>query len=349
MLIPERSQNHSLMKFVLNGEVHRMTFLLLLGFNCHVKSSTCIISALWWTAWYPVVHATWKRRRGAKVKSEDNLQGDNSFNGLQIMIFFVSFLAQVAKHQMTVLSTFGVHICITFWVELNVNEVLILQAIFSWRLLHTSNIVFKNVPPLVIFGSPCCDILATALHPTCWASSQWIHTISRTLCHGAWTPAPLSAHPPIKCRCTTRQIDTTNCTCRTTTHQFFSQPQNTCGALGGSPMECGMGIQPHKTPYFHSWHQYPPSRNDPPKKSLGPAQMPPHWCRTFPLLLVQMGYGLFCGLWVWHRRTNRRPCCPPMSNLSTSPWTAWPDGSGRWDNRMAAQHLPWNLARPSSG
>ena len=24
------------------------------------------------------------------------------------------------------------------------------------------------------------------------------------------------------------------------------------------------------------------------------------------------------------------------------------DGSGRWDNRVAAQHLPRNLARPSS-
>jgi len=82
-----------------------------------------------------------------------------------------------------------------------------------------------------------------------------------------------------------------------------------------------------------------PFRNDPPKKSLGPAQTPPHRCRSFLLLLVQMGCGLLCSLWVW-RRTNRRPCRPPMSNPSTSPWTARPDGSGRWDNRMAAQHLP---------
>jgi len=49
-------------------------------------------------------------------------------------------------------------------------------------------------------------------------------------------------------------------------------------------------------------------RIDPPKKSLGPAQPPPHRCRTSPLLLVQMRYGLVCGLWVWRRRTNRRPC-----------------------------------------
>ena len=46
---------------------------------------------------------------------------------------------------------------------------------------------------------------------------------------------------------------------------------------------------------------------------------------------------------------NRRPCCPLMSNLLTSSWTAWPDGSGWWDNRMAAQPLPRNLVRPGSG
>jgi len=44
----------------------------------------------------------------AKVKSEDNLQGDSSFNGLQNMLVLVSYLAQVAKHQMTGLSRFGV-------------------------------------------------------------------------------------------------------------------------------------------------------------------------------------------------------------------------------------------------
>jgi len=37
------------------------------------------------------------------------------------------------------------------------------KQLFSWRLLHTFNIVFKNVPLLVIFGPPCCDILATTL------------------------------------------------------------------------------------------------------------------------------------------------------------------------------------------
>ena len=30
-------------------------------------------------------------------------------------------------------------------------------------------------------------------------------------------------------------------------------------------------------------------------------------------------------------------------------WTARPDGYGRWDSRIAAQHLPQGLVRPSSG
>jgi len=37
---------------------------------------------------------------------------------------------------------------------------------------------------------------------------------------GQWTPAPLSAHPSIECRCTAPQIDAPICTHRTTTHQF---------------------------------------------------------------------------------------------------------------------------------
>jgi len=48
----------------------------------------------------------------------------------------------------------------------------------------------------------------------------------------------------------------------------------------------------------------------------------------FPFLLVQMLYGLLCGLRVACRRTNRRICCLPMCNPSTSSWTARPTGVG---------------------
>jgi len=47
--------------------------------------------------------------------------------------------------------------------------------------------------------------------------------------------------------------------------QFIWQQQRTCGALGGSPMECGVGGQAHKTPHFHPRHRHPPPG------SLGPA------------------------------------------------------------------------------
>ena len=92
-------------------------------------------------------------------------------------------------------------------------------------------------------------------HPTSWASSQRSHTIFRTACHGAWTPALLSAHPSIECKFTAPQIETPICT-RRTTYQFIWQQQHTCGAVGRSSMECGVGGQPHKTSSFNSRHRY---------------------------------------------------------------------------------------------
>jgi len=87
-------------------------------------------------------------------------------------------------------------------------------------------------------------------HPTCWAS-QWSHTVSSTPCQGAQTPAPHSAYLPIECKCATPQIETPICTRRMTTHQFIWQ-QHTCGAQDASPVECGVGRQPYKTPHFHA-------------------------------------------------------------------------------------------------
>jgi len=64
-----------------------------------------------------------KEKTGAKVKRENNLQGNRSFTDLQNMLFLVSSLVLVAEEQMTVLVRFGVHIGLTFWVEVNVNKV----------------------------------------------------------------------------------------------------------------------------------------------------------------------------------------------------------------------------------
>ena len=131
------------------------------------------------------------------------------------------------------------------------------------------------------------------------------------------------------------------------THLF---PQHNISSVPlRSPMECVVGEQRYKAPHFHPRHRHPPPRNDHSKKSL--------WVRPNRL---RTGVGCFrsclykwdiasSATWVWRRRTNCRQCCSLMSNPPTSPWIAWPDGSGRWDNRMAAEHLPRDLVRPSSG
>jgi len=40
------------------------------------------------------------------------------------------------------------------------------------------------------------------------------------------------------------------------------------------------------------------STQRPGKNTIDVSQPPPHRCRTFPLLLIRMGYVLLCGLWV---------------------------------------------------
>jgi len=49
-------------------------------------------------------------------------------------------------------------------------------------------------------------------------------TVSSTPpCHGAWTSAPLSAHPSIECRCTAPQIETPICTALWADHQWNTE------------------------------------------------------------------------------------------------------------------------------
>ena len=82
------------------------------------------------------------------------------------------------------------------------------------------------------------------------------HCLSSTPCHGARTPASLSAHLSIECKCMA-PIETPICTRRTTTHQLIWQ-QHTCSPLGRSLMECWVGGKPHKTLHFHHRHWHPP-------------------------------------------------------------------------------------------
>jgi len=95
-----------------------------------------------------------KEKAGAKVKCENNLQEDRSFVDLQNLLFLVSSLAQIAIEQMTVLGRFGIHICTTFWVEVNVNKVTMPQATFFVAVAAYIQYCVLNMFPLVIFGSP---------------------------------------------------------------------------------------------------------------------------------------------------------------------------------------------------
>ena len=68
-----------------------------------------------------------------------------------------------------------------------------------------------------------------------------------------------------ECKCTASQIETPICTHSTTTHQFIWQ-QRTCGTL-----ECRVDGQRYKDPELHPRRWHPPTWNNPPKNSVGPA------------------------------------------------------------------------------
>ena len=168
-------------------------------------------------------------------------------------------------------------------------------------------------------------------HPSCWALSQWSYTLSSMPCHGAWTPAPLGAH--LSTECMEPQIETPICTHRKQLPSSSDNNNNRGAAQwadhitnrmrsGWTTLRDSILPTPTLAPTFLEW--------------LSQEQRESSFTASAPLLLAQMAYGLLCGLWVWCRRTNRWPCCPPMANPSTSSWNARPDGSERWDNRFAA-------------
>jgi len=148
-------------------------------------------------------------------------------------------------------------------------------------------------------------------HPTCWASWQGRHTVSSTPCHGAGTPAPLW-HPFV-----------------TTTQQPFSYLTTAklrCYGRITDGVRNIWTLLPHSV--LSSPRPAPTILELPIQEEYGSGLTASSSMSHAPLLLSQMGSGILCGLCVWRRGTNRRPCRPRMSNPSTSPWTAWPDGSG---------------------
>jgi len=126
-------------------------------------------------------------------------------------------------------------------------------------------------------------------------------------------PAPLCAHTSIECRCTALQIETPICTRRTAAH-----PTTYIRAARWAD---------------HQWNAewldnptrlrilIPDTGSHPPGITLPTASAP-----MSDVSAPACTNGVRPSLW---RRRNRRSCCSPLSNPLTSPWTAWPDGSGQ--------------------
>ena len=126
------------------------------------------------------------------------------------------------------------------------------------------------------------------------------------------------------------------CARRTTTHLFIWQQQK-CGPVSGSPMQRGAIGEHYQTPHFNPRHRHPPVM------TVKTARVRLNRLRTgvwrFPFLLE---------LWSFLRLVSVAQRNRTLAVLSSrsNPWTAWPNGSGWWSNRMAAQHLPRDLVRP---
>ena len=63
-----------------------------------------------------------------------------------------------------------------------------------------------------------------------------------------------------------------------------------CDTLDGSPMQCGVGRQPHKTPFFHPRHRHPPSWVNLPRRA---------WVQLYRFH-TSVGYFRSCFTnWIW--------------------------------------------------
>ena len=113
-------------------------------------------------------------------------------------------------------------------------------------------------------------------------------------------------------------------------------------------MECGVVAEHYETPYLH-----PDIGTHPPGMALPRTA----WVRNYRFCTVVGRFRSCLHKWgmapsmdcvcgteeqtvehaVLHCPNNRPPYGMP-----------WPDGSGWRDNRMTAQHLPWDLVQPSS-
>ena len=109
-------------------------------------------------------------------------------------------------------------------------------------------------------------------------------------------------------------------------------------------MECGVCGQPYKTPHTYPRRRHPPNPEWPSQEQRGSGLTASAPVSDVSAPACTKGICLLCGLWVWRRKTNRLPCCSPMSNPSTSSWTARSGGSGRWESNGCSTSAPRSSA-----
>jgi len=104
-------------------------------------------------------------------------------------------------------------------------------------------------------------------HPTCWAFSQWSHTVSSTPCPGAWTLSALTRLLSADARHLKNRDTHLYPPYNSSVHLTTTYVRHTGWITNG--MRSGRTTPQEST--FSSPTPAPTSRGDPPKKSLGPA------------------------------------------------------------------------------
>ena len=183
-------------------------------------------------------------------------------------------------------------------------------------------------------------------HPTFWASSQRSVTVSSTPCHGAWTSAPLSLH-----RFT--ELDARRLKWK---HPFVPAAQqltsschdynNTRAALAGRITD----------EIRSGWRTQRDTLLSLPTIALTILNWP-FWEQNGSSLTASApvsdvsATGYTNGVWLLLRLVSVAQKNILLTMLSSNvqsidlPWSARPDGFGRWDNWMAAHQLSRNRVR----
>ena len=175
-------------------------------------------------------------------------------------------------------------------------------------------------------------------HPTCCAFLSMP-------CHGAWTPALLSAHLSTGCECTA----------------FVLAAHPPIGSSNNNNIHAAHWADHQwKVEWLDNLTRFRTFIPDTGTHPHGMSHPRTAWVWAF-LNRLHTGVARFrscaCSNGVrpplrpvsMAHKNKESTTLSSESNTSTSSQTARPNGSGRWDNRVAAKNLPRDLMRPNSG